>query len=87
VEYIISQGIDKSRITAKGYGEHQLTNKCSDGVNCTEEEHQANRRTEFKITEYSSPEQQAGQFNPDAFSNGMKMNIKALPDDFFKPCK
>ncbi|RBQ01844.1 OmpA family protein [Pedobacter miscanthi] len=49
VQYIISRGIDKNRITAKGYGETQLLNKCANGVNCTEEEHQLNRRTEFKI--------------------------------------
>ena len=87
VDYIISQGIDKSRITARGYGEHQLVNKCADGVNCSEEEHQANRRTEFKITEYSSPQQQVGQFNTDAYTNGMKLNAGNLPADFFKPCK
>lgn len=50
VEYIISKGIDKARITGKGYGESQLVNKCKDGVKCSEEEHQQNRRTEFKIT-------------------------------------
>jgi outer membrane protein OmpA-like peptidoglycan-associated protein len=87
VAYIVSQGIDKNRITAKGYGEHQLVNKCADGVDCTEEEHQANRRTEFKIIEYSSPQQQVGQFNPDVYTNGMKLNSSDLPADFFKPCK
>jgi outer membrane protein OmpA-like peptidoglycan-associated protein len=50
VAYIISNGIDKSRIAAKGYGESVLVNQCSDGVNCTQEEHQMNRRTEFKVT-------------------------------------
>jgi peptidoglycan-associated lipoprotein len=49
VQYIISRGIDKNRIAAKGYGETQLLNKCANGVNCTEEAHQLNRRTEFKI--------------------------------------
>ena len=49
VNYIIKKGISKDRIVAKGYGEKQLTNKCSDGVNCTEDEHQANRRTELKF--------------------------------------
>jgi len=49
VDYILSQGIDPSRITAKGYGESMPLNKCVDGVKCTEEEHQQNRRTEFKI--------------------------------------
>ena len=49
VNYIIKKGISKDRIIAKGYGENQLTNKCSDGVNCTEEAHQANRRTELRF--------------------------------------
>ncbi|MFB9076388.1 OmpA family protein [Flavobacterium procerum] len=50
VEWLIKNGVDKSRLTGKGYGETQLVNGCSDGVNCTEEEHQANRRSEFIIT-------------------------------------
>lgn len=49
VQYIISQGIDQNRITAKGYGESKLLNKCANGVKCTAAEHQLNRRTEFKI--------------------------------------
>ena len=49
VAYIISNGINPSRITGKGYGETQLTNGCKDGVKCTPEEHQLNRRTEFVI--------------------------------------
>ena len=44
--YIISNGIDAKRITAKGYGKTKLLNKC---VKCTDEEHQMNRRTEFKV--------------------------------------
>jgi len=49
VKYIISRGIDKSRLVAKGYGETKLLNKCANNVKCSEEEHQFNRRTEFKI--------------------------------------
>ena len=52
VEYIISKGISANRITAQGYGETALTNQCSNGVRCTKEEHQANRRTEFKVTKF-----------------------------------
>ena len=61
VKYIVSNGVDESLITAKGYGETELTNKCKNGVSCTEEEHQANRRTEIKITgiKEMSPEQAA----------------------------
>ncbi|MEY4383333.1 MAG: hypothetical protein RI995_875 [Bacteroidota bacterium] len=51
VNYIISKGIDAKRLKAKGYGESQLINECADGVNCSEEMHQQNRRTEFVITE------------------------------------
>jgi outer membrane protein OmpA-like peptidoglycan-associated protein len=48
VAYIISQGIDSTRIKAKGYGESRLIIKDAK----TEEEHETNRRTEFKVTEY-----------------------------------
>ncbi len=51
VGYIISKGIDSNRITAKGYGETKLVNQCSNGVKCTSDEHQQNRRTEFSVTE------------------------------------
>ncbi len=54
VAYIISKGIPSDKITAKGYGETVLINRCKDGVKCTETEHQANRRTEVKITGISS---------------------------------
>jgi len=47
--WLIQKGIDASRLTAKGYGETQLVNKCADGVKCTEKEHQQNRRSEFII--------------------------------------
>jgi outer membrane protein OmpA-like peptidoglycan-associated protein len=47
--YIISKGIDRLRIVAKGYGEKELINKCKNGVKCDEKEHEENRRTEFKI--------------------------------------
>ena len=48
--YIISKGIDSSRIVKfEGFGESQLVNKCSNGVPCSEKEHQLNRRTEFII--------------------------------------
>lgn len=47
--YLISKGISSERLTAKGYGETKLINKCSNGVECTEEEHQVNRRSEFVV--------------------------------------
>lgn len=49
MKYMINNGIDRSRLTAKGYGESQVINGCRNGVSCTEEQHQANRRSEFII--------------------------------------
>jgi outer membrane protein OmpA-like peptidoglycan-associated protein len=49
VAYIISQGIEKSRISGKGFGETKLLNRCSNFVKCSSDEHQINRRTEFVI--------------------------------------
>lgn len=49
LNWMVKQGIDRKRLTAKGYGETQLVNGCSNGVPCTEEQHQANRRSEFII--------------------------------------
>lgn len=51
LNYLVKRGISKSRLTAKGYGELQLVNKCSDGVLCSEKEHQQNRRSTFIILE------------------------------------
>lgn len=51
-EYIKSKITNPERITYRGYGETQLKNKCKDGVKCSEEEHQENRRTEFRITKF-----------------------------------
>ena len=51
VGYIVKNGISKDRITAKGYGESQLVNHCKNGVECSDEVHRQNRRTEFQILE------------------------------------
>jgi len=52
VNYIIGQGIDKRRLVARGYGETRLINKCSNGVACSDADHQANRRTEVEVLEF-----------------------------------
>jgi outer membrane protein OmpA-like peptidoglycan-associated protein len=55
VDYLIAKGIDKKRLTAVGYGETKLLNKCTNNVECTDDEHKINRRTEFKINEQKLP--------------------------------
>ncbi len=49
VTYLISKGVNGSRLVANGYGETRLKNRCADGVTCTERQHAANRRTEFRL--------------------------------------
>ena len=54
IAWLVENGIDSSRLTGKGYGESQLVNDCgcepTNKSNCTEEQHQMNRRSEFIIT-------------------------------------
>lgn len=49
VDWLIARGISRNRLKPKGYGETKPVNGCTDGVICTEYEHQRNRRTEFKV--------------------------------------
>jgi len=51
VDYLVGSGIAKNRLKSKGFGESQPVNKCVDGVECSEEMHQQNRRTEFIVLE------------------------------------
>ncbi len=54
-QYLVSKGIAADRITARGMGESQIRNRCVDGVKCSEEEHQYNRRTEVRIIHLGAP--------------------------------
>lgn len=49
VDYIVSEGISRERIKAKGYGETRIMNGCVDEVPCSVAQHQENRRTEFTV--------------------------------------
>ncbi|MBI1185432.1 OmpA family protein [bacterium] len=58
VNYLVCQGIDRCRLVAKAYGESQLVNNCDcegadKGKDCTDEQHQQNRRTTVKILDYN----------------------------------
>lgn len=48
-EYLVKKGVRRSMLISRGYGKARLLNRCADGVTCTEDEHQANRRTEFQV--------------------------------------
>ena len=49
MKYLIDKGISKNRLSSKGKGKSELLNKCEEGVECTEEEHQENRRSDFLV--------------------------------------
>jgi outer membrane protein OmpA-like peptidoglycan-associated protein len=49
VSYLEEMGISNERLSAKGYGETQLLNRCNNDVPCTDQEHKINVRTEFRI--------------------------------------
>lgn len=49
VQYMLGKGVPRNRMDAKGFGEELVLNRCSDGVECSEEEHSKNRRAELKI--------------------------------------
>ena len=65
VSYILSKGIDDNRITARGYGESQLIILDAE----TEDEHQINRRTEFKVTSYEFIDTSNSEDEEDKFFN------------------
>ena len=49
VDYLVLKGIPRKSLTSNGMGKRKLLNRCATGVECSEEEHQANRRTEFIV--------------------------------------
>ena len=51
LDWFLEKGIDITRLTAKGYGESELINKCNNQTTCSEDEHQLNRRSMFIIKE------------------------------------
>ncbi|MFC4220385.1 OmpA family protein [Flagellimonas marina] len=51
LEWLVNKGISRNRLSAKGYGESKLLNHCSNGIDCSEEEHQLNRRSVFMIVQ------------------------------------
>jgi len=86
VRYIVLQGINPTRITAKGYGESHPVNNCVDGVPCTEEKHQMNRRTEFKVVSWYNDIHEE-TFSPSRYRNGELIDVRLFPDSFFDHCK
>lgn len=85
VRYIVLRGIDAARITARGYGETELINGCSDGVPCSHAQHQANRRTEFKVTGFSKTEA-SSVYDMSKFKGDEVIPSYMFDRDFFINC-
>lgn len=86
VKYIVDKGISRKIITAKGYGETRLVNQCSDGIECNEQQHQDNRRTEVKIIGLTE-ESQGENYEPlEALKPGQVIKLTTLSKDFFNNC-
>lgn len=83
IRYLILQGVDPSRMSAKGYGESMPLNHCKDGVECTEEEYQLNRRTEFKITGVISDNSHR---NLEEYVDGQVIPMENFRYGFFDAC-
>jgi outer membrane protein OmpA-like peptidoglycan-associated protein len=49
--YLSNKGISTNRMRTQAFGESKLVNHCSDGVSCSEAEHQLNRRVESKLSQ------------------------------------
>lgn len=84
VNYIVSGGIAKSRITAKGYGEYNLVNNCKDGVECTPADHQANRRTVIKITGITEAAEKPAEVSLENYKDGQTLDVKSFGNNFFE---
>ncbi len=90
VNYIVENGnISRNRISGKGYGETQLVNECSNGVDCTESQHALNRRSEFIIlNENETPKEMRDKiaknedFEPKAKADNTPSESSFEPYDF-----
>lgn len=78
-DYLVARGIDPGRITARGFGEMRLKNRCADGVPCSEEQHQRNRRVEFRVTDMGQTMQSR---EPDRFAQALAASNGGLRPSF-----
>lgn len=68
-DWLIANGVAPERLEAKGYGEVYLMNQCDNGVDCSELEHQRNRRVEFRVLDFNLEQELRSKEKPE-FSPG-----------------
>lgn len=81
-DYVTNHGISKERLVGRGYGETRLLNECSNGVKCSEQQHQQNRRAEFRVTGFlpeviTEKEKSLLWISPDYISANMSAKDRA----------
>ena len=74
INYIVSNGIEKNRVMGNGFGESILLNHCEDNINCSEQEHDVNRRSEFIVLN--------DNYTPHKIINEIKNRDKVI-DNYF----
>ncbi len=72
LNYLVNRNVSRDRLRARGYGENMLVNQCPEGIDCSDEEHAMNRRTEFKIDQVEEVGTNSGWTTPDIFSSPQK---------------
>jgi len=81
VEWLLDNSeLSANRIVARGYGETNPINKCKDGVDCSEREHAANRRTEFKVLSVA-PQKEFKSLEKIKFEENMEDMIAELQNE------
>ncbi|ADQ79232.1 OmpA/MotB domain protein [Paludibacter propionicigenes WB4] len=84
VAYLVKHGIDRNRLIAVGHGERNILNRCIDGVSCSENEHQVNRRTEVKVISNGNLlKLRNTEIDLNKFKKGEQINKSNFPVDFF----
>jgi len=87
VSYLVKHGINRNRLTATGYGKRALLNRCTDGVPCSEEEHQVNRRTEVRVISNTDIQKyQIDNIDSNQFADGKQIDKNRFHKNFFDNC-
>ena len=80
LDYLVTSGIDSARLESKGMGETEPVYSCPNPKDCTKEQHQANRRTEFEVLKNMKEEDTGLEPAREIFvPSGLKKVIPELP--------
>jgi len=82
LQYLLNYGIERNRLTAKGFGDSEIINQCIQGIECTEEEHQMNRRSEFILMNKDLSTIEADAIKTDYINTEVSVPVRiVMPDN------